>query len=108
MQARIAETVAAAAPGVDVSFEAFRARAYCHDSEGPLPELLREAHASVVGSVPSTSAFTATTDARYVDGPCLCYGPIAAGFHGSDEWVDIESLEHVAAVVALTAARWLA
>ncbi len=108
VQARIVETVAAAAPTVEVSFEAFRARAYCHDTEGPLPELVRETHERVVGTAPGTSAFTATTDARYVDGACLCYGPVAAGFHGSDEWVDIESLERVAAVVALTAARWLA
>ena len=108
MQRRIVDTVAAAAPAVEVSFEAFRARAYCHETRGPLPELLGEVHASVLGTGIRTSAFTATTDARYVDGPCFCYGPIASGFHGSDEWVDIESLESVAAVVALTAARWLA
>ena len=45
-------------------------------------------------------AFTATTDARYVEGPCLCYGPTAANLHGPDEWVDLESLEQTATVAA--------
>jgi len=108
IQTQIIEAVATAAPAVEVSFEAFRARAYCHDREGALPELLSEVHASVLHTEMGTSAFTATTDARYVDGPCACYGPVASGFHGADEWVDIESLESVATVVALTAARWLA
>ena len=107
VQARITDAVSAVAPTVNVSFEAFRARAYCHDTTGPLPDLVREVHAEVVGSAARTSAFTATTDARYFDGGCLCYGPVAAGFHGSDEWVDIASLEQVATVIALTAARWL-
>jgi acetylornithine deacetylase len=108
IQSQIAEAVAAAAPTVDVSFEAFRARAYCHDREGALTELLSDMHTRVLRTDMGTSAFTATTDARYVDGPCACYGPIASGFHGSDEWVDTESLESVATVVALAAASWLA
>jgi acetylornithine deacetylase/succinyl-diaminopimelate desuccinylase-like protein len=37
----------------------------------------------------------------------MCYGPIAANLHGSDEWVDLDSLNTTAAVVALTAAEWL-
>lgn len=108
VQTRIADAVAADAPTVDVSFEAFRARAYCHDIGGPLPSLLEETHTRIVGSEPRASAFTATTDARYVAGPCVCYGPTAGAFHGADEWVDVESLERVATVVALTAAEWLA
>jgi acetylornithine deacetylase len=108
VHARIASAVAESAPDVEVAFEAFRARAYCHETDGPLPDLLREMHESVAGSAPRTAAFTATTDARYLDGACLCYGPTAAGYHGADEWVDVASLEQVATVVALTAARWLA
>ena len=84
-----------------------RARAYRHDSAGPFPELLQRAHADVLGSPAGISAFTATTDARQVDG-ALCYGPLAGGLHGADEWVDLASLEQTATVVALTAARWLA
>ncbi len=107
VQSRLAAAVAASAPGVEISFEAFRAKAYCHDADGPLAAVLSDAHEQVLGSRPRPVAFTATTDARYVAGPCFCYGPVAAGFHGADEWVDVESLEHVATVVALAAARWL-
>ena len=108
LQRRIVDDVGRAAPAVDVSFEAFRARAYCHDTSGPLPELLREAHRRVLGTEPETMVFTATTDARQVEGPCLCYGPIASNLHGRDEWVDLESLEQTATVVAVAVAEWLA
>jgi acetylornithine deacetylase len=108
VQRRIREAVAEASPDVEVGFEAFRARAYCHDVTGPLPELVASAHRSVVGAEPETMVFTATTDARFVEGPCLCYGPTASNLHGRDEWVDLESLEQTAAVVAVTAATWLA
>ena len=74
--------------------------------DGPLPTLLGRAHETVVGSPPGLTAFTATTDARQVEG-ALCYGPLAGGLHGADEWVDIASLEQTATVVALTALRWL-
>jgi acetylornithine deacetylase len=108
IQQRIRDGVADAAPDVEVAFEAFRARAYCHAVSGPLPELLMDAHRRVLGTAPTTMAFTATTDARYVEGPCLCYGPTAANLHGRDEWVDLESLERTATVVAVAAAEWLA
>lgn len=108
LQRRIVEQVGEAAPGVDVSFEAFRARAYSHATSGPLPEVLMDAHRRVIGAEPQTMVFTATTDARQVDGPCLCYGPTASNLHGRDEWVDLASLEQTATVVALAAADWLA
>lgn len=107
VQAQIVAAVAGAAPTVEVVFEAFRARAYCHETDGPLADLLRETHESVLGAPPQATAITATTDARHFDGSCFCYGPVAAGFHGTDEWVDVDSLEQLTTVVALTTARWL-
>ena len=107
IQRAIVEAVAEAAPAVEVAFEAFRAPAYCHDTAGPFPALLKSTHADVLGSPPGIAAFTATTDARQVEG-ALCYGPLAGSLHGADEWVDVASLEQTATVVALTAARWLA
>jgi acetylornithine deacetylase len=107
-QQRIRDAVASAAPEVRVDFEAYRARAYCHDATGPLPDLVRAAHRTVVGTDADTMVFTAATDARFVEGPCLCYGPTAGNLHGRDEWVDLESLELTAEVVAITAASWLA
>jgi acetylornithine deacetylase len=106
VQARIVDAVADATPGVEVSFEAFRAPAYSHDTDGLFPTLLRATHERVTGAAARLLAFTATTDARQADG-ALCYGPLAGELHGPDEWVDIASLEQTALVVAQTAARWL-
>jgi acetylornithine deacetylase len=106
VQSRIVEAVAGASPAVEVSFEAFRARAYNHDTDGPLPTLLRATHERLTGTAARLSAFTATTDARQAEG-ALCYGPLAGELHGADEWVDIASLEQTALVVAQTAARWV-
>jgi len=89
-----------------VVFEAFRAPAYCWRVDGPLPDLLAEAHEDVLGTPLTATAFTATTDARQVEG-ALCYGPLAGNLHGADEWVDVGSLEATARVVALFADRWL-
>jgi acetylornithine deacetylase len=106
VQARMRGAIADAAPGVEVLFEAFRAPAYCWDTDGPLAGLLCEQHEAVTGSPTRFAGFTATTDARQVPGG-LCYGPRAGNLHGADEWVELASLEQCARVVALTAARWL-
>lgn len=108
IQARIRAAVGQASPATQVTFEAFRARAWCGDASGPFPGLLAAAHLGELGRELRPGVFTATNDGRYVTGPCVCYGPIAGNNHGRDEWVDIESLEQTAAVVAATAASWLA
>jgi acetylornithine deacetylase len=108
IQAKIRAAVCQASPETQVRFEAFRARAWCGDASGPFPDLLAAAHQSVLARELRPGVFTATNDGRYVTGPCLCYGPIAGNYHGKDEWVDIESLEQTAAVVAAAAASWLA
>lgn len=106
VQERMREAVREASPDVELTFEAFRARAYCHPIVGPLVDTVSAAHRAVTDSEPELAAFTATTDARFVDGPCLCYGPAAGNLHGTDEWVDVETLVQTATVVALTAAAW--
>src|SRR5207244_549194 len=106
-QRLIRERVLEAAPEVTVEFDGFRARAYSHAHDGPIGAALRSVHGRLLGNEPEPLEFTATTDARFVDGDCLCYGPIAGNLHGADEWVDLESVRQTAAVVALTAARFL-
>jgi acetylornithine deacetylase len=106
-QERIEDAVADAAPTVEVVFEAFRAPAYCWRTDGPLPRLLAGVHEELYASPPAFTAFTATTDARQVEG-ALCYGPLAGNLHGADEWVDIASLEATVHVVATTTSRWIA
>ncbi len=108
VQRLVADRVAAAAPTVAVMFDGFRAHAYVHDPATPLAEALGSAHADLHGPTPAPGLFTGTTDARYVTGPCYCYGPLAGNLHGIDEWVDLESLRLVAQTVALLLARRLA
>lgn len=108
-QALLAGAVHAAAPTVEVTFEGFRAHPYQHASD-QFVELVRQAHADASGGgqLPDLKQSTATTDARYVAGPCTCFGPIAGDIHGTDEWVDLASVRQTAISVALCIARWCA
>lgn len=105
-QELLVDALSREAPSVEVSFEGFRAHAYAHDLDNPLVEALDAAHASLHGGKPERTAVAATTDARWVSGPCLCYGPTAGGTHAIDEWVDLESVRDTALAVALVVARW--
>ncbi|MGO9761124.1 MAG: M20/M25/M40 family metallo-hydrolase [Solirubrobacteraceae bacterium] len=105
-QRLLAEAVQAAAPEVDVVFEGFRAPAYCDELQHDLATALSGSHELLHGSAPVRQVLPATTDARSVTGPCVCYGPVAGAIHGTDEWVDIESTVSVAAAIAVTIAGW--
>jgi acetylornithine deacetylase len=107
-QQLVLDTVHASAQAVEVRFEGFRAPAYCDDLDHGLAAALRGAHSALHGSPPELLALTGTTDARSVDGPCICYGPIAGAIHGTDEWVDLDSCESLAAAVAVAIACWQA
>ena len=100
--------VRSAAPSVEVEPEGFRAHAYRHDAGSELARLVRSCHARARGSeLPAEAVLsTATTDARYVDGPCACFGPIAGNIHGTDEWVDLDSVRDTALIAALAIAGW--
>lgn len=107
-QALLRRAVESAAPGVEVAFEGFRCKAYEHSLDNPLVQLVGACHAEVQGrdEPPGRKLSTATTDARYVTGPCCCYGPVAGSIHGIDEWVDLASTRDTALTVALIASRW--
>jgi acetylornithine deacetylase len=107
-QERLRRAVVEGAPDVEVAFEGFRARAYSHPLDGPFMGVVRAAHAEATGrdEPPGQKLSTATTDARFVSGPCTCYGPVAGNIHGIDEWVDVASTRDTALVVALATARW--
>jgi acetylornithine deacetylase len=107
-QGHVSRAVRAVAPDVDVVFEGFRAPAYCDELEHDLAATLSGAHELLHGSPPRRQVLPATTDARSVGGPCVCYGPVAGAIHGTDEWVDIESTAAVAAAIAITIAGWTA
>jgi acetylornithine deacetylase len=109
IQARMRAAVEAAAPGVRIEFEGFRARAHNHPRSGPLVDALSAAHERVLGAPAAPLVNTGTVDTRYVESvPGLCYGGTGGNLHGTDEWVDVDSLVQTATVVALTTAGWTA
>ncbi|MFO1267406.1 MAG: M20/M25/M40 family metallo-hydrolase [Rubrivivax sp.] len=95
---------------VDVSYHGFQAglrRRSCW----PAMRTLMQAHHDITGKPAATRAATATTtDVRffhlYGNVPATCYGPRGANIHGVDEWVSIDSMQQVTAVLALFIARW--
>jgi acetylornithine deacetylase len=105
-QRLVADAVRGAAPEVEVAFEGFRAPAYCDDLDHGLAGALIGAHELLHSAAPARQVLPATTDARSVSGPCICYGPLAGSIHGTDEWVDIASVQALAGAVALTIAAW--
>ncbi len=107
-QLLLRETVEREVPGVEVEFEGFRCHAYHHDLDNPFIRLVDSCHSDIQGrsDPPGRKLSTATTDARYVPGPCCCYGPTAGAIHGIDEWVDIASMRDTAVTIALIASRW--
>ncbi|MBL8288300.1 MAG: ArgE/DapE family deacylase [Rubrivivax sp.] len=95
---------------VDVSYQGFQAEGCVVDLQQPAMRTLMQAHHDITGRPAATRAATATTDVRffhlYGDIPATCYGPRGANIHGVDEWVSIDSMQQVTAVLALFIARW--
>jgi acetylornithine deacetylase len=109
IQARMSVAVTTATPNVRVEFEGFRARAHNHPKTGPFVDVLATSHEQVLGAPLEPHVNTGTVDTRYVDSvPGFCYGAVAGNFHGTDEWVDLDSLIQAATVVAITTAGWTA
>jgi acetylornithine deacetylase len=109
IQARMRAAVEKASPTVRVEFEGFRARAHNHAKTGPLVDALAAAHEQVLDAPLRPLVNTGTVDTRYVTTvPAFCYGGTGGNAHGTDEWVDLDSLIHAATVVALTTASWTA
>jgi len=80
------------------------------DLTQPALTTLVDCHRAIAGRDPGTWAFTGTTDVKYFhlhgDMPSTCYGPGGGNIHGIDEWVSIDAMEEVIAVLALYVARW--
>lgn len=95
---------------VEIGYHGFQAEGLVVDLEQPALRTLMQAHRDITGREVVTRATTATTDVRffhlYGQIPSTCYGPRGANIHGVDEWVSIESMQQVSAVLALTMARW--
>ena len=105
-QGRLAAAVAEADPSAEVEFRGFRARGYAFDAASPFVRLLGDCHEEVRGGRPRPDPSRATTDLRFFEGQAVCYGPTGENLHGVDEWVDLQSVADVAAVIALLIHRW--
>ena len=77
---------------VEIEFEAFRARAHATPTDGPLAETLSSAHRACRLATSRPWRRRARTTAATSRCPCLAYGPSAGNLHGTDEWVDLETL----------------
>ena len=110
IQERMRAAMRRSAPSVEIQFEGFRARAHKHARTGPLADALGGAHAAVTGGLLEPLVNTGTVDTRYVEEPVpgFCYGGTGANLHGTDEWVDLDSLVTAATVVAHATAAWTA
>jgi len=105
-QGRLAAAVAEADPSAEVEVRGFRARGYAFDAASPFVRLLGDCHEEVRGGRPRPDPSRATTDLRFFEGQAVCYGPTGENLHGVDEWVDLQSVADVAAVIALLIHRW--
>lgn len=95
---------------VEISYHGFQAEGVVVDLQQPALQALMQAHHDITGQAATSFAVPATTDVRffhlYGNIPSTCYGPRGANIHGVDEWVSIDSLQQVTAVLALYIARW--
>ncbi len=93
-----------------ITFNGFFAEGFVLEPGSEAEAVLGRAHQTAVGK-PLQSFMTAGyLDARvhalYDRIPALCYGPTARNIHGSDECVDLASVERITAAMALFIAEW--
>jgi len=93
-----------------IAYKGFQAEGFLVDMDQPMIATLTQSHRDIAGAEAVLRASTATTDARffhlYGGIPASCYGPLEGNGHGIDEWVSIDSMQQVTAVLALFIARW--
>ncbi len=93
-----------------IDYKGFQAEGLVVDMTEPVVTTLIDCHKAIAGQEPAQAAFTGTTDVKffhlYGKIPSTCYGPQGGGFHGIDEWVSLDSMQEVTAVLALFIARW--
>lgn len=93
-----------------ISYYGFRADGCQVDSDIPLLHLLGECHQSLIGRPLELDVSTACNDIRYFnnyfDTPAVAYGPRGGGFHGADEYVELDSIVTGAKVLAYFMMEW--
>lgn len=93
-----------------LEFYGFRSEGHATSMDLPAFKVLNDCHQSLAGQTAEEYIATCTTDLRafhfFGQGQATCYGPVGGNFHGTNEWVDIASIQAVARTYALFLARW--
>ena len=101
---------AAADPAVDASCSlSFSRRPFEADPDGAVAEAVRAATAAVRGEAPPDVGQTFWTDAALLaeaGTETVVLGPVGAGLHTTEEWVDLDSVVALAEILARTARRY--
>lgn len=75
----------------------------------PIVEALRHAAAGVLDAPPAVTGASFWTDAALLDAAgteTVVFGPVGAGLHTTEEWVDLNSVAHLAGILVGTARRY--
>ena len=78
-------------------------------ADAPIATATRTAATDVLGTAPPDAGQTYWTDAGLLakaDVETVVLGPIGAGLHTTEEWVDLDSLVHLARILAQTAQQY--
>jgi acetylornithine deacetylase len=88
----------------------FRANPAVTAWDAPLSRVTRDAVVRVTGRPPTSYTAHVASDLRFpllVAGcPAVGLGPLAGGFYGADEWVDIDDLRRVVQVLVTAVQAW--
>jgi acetylornithine deacetylase len=72
-------------------------------------EVLRTEARQALGREPVIAGFSGWTDAALIGAagiPAIIFGPIGEGYHGVEEWVDLESVQQCAAITLAVAQQF--
>jgi acetylornithine deacetylase len=102
----------ATAPTFDAQCEKAFARSPFEEApDAPIAEAVRTAGAAVMDEPPADVGQTFWTDAALLAAAgtdTVVFGPVGGGLHTTEEWVDLDSLETLAQILAHTARRYCA
>jgi acetylornithine deacetylase len=92
-----------------VEWFGWQAEPWRQDDADPFIQTLQAATAEVTGERPPIASSTAGLDARFAGHfgiPAACIGARGANIHGTDEYVEVESVVETVRIIAATIVRW--
>jgi acetylornithine deacetylase len=98
-----------AAHPVEVEWFGWNAEPWVESNDSDLIRSLRVVASSVLGAEPEISSSSGGLDTRFgtqFGVPSVAFGPRGGGYHGIDEYVELDSLKRVTRVLALFMGEW--